>query len=157
MKIGRIVLPCAFCLLFFFLCQPIAFSAELTVGERRRIESGAISAFEAIVSLWKSERFDEIYEYGDKISREMMPREKFASEMRISWCVLASSWETIRDIEAKVISPTRAQVKARMGFEKRGWGEARFFTQVFSMTLDKGEWRIALHKLLHCPWMDLPP
>jgi hypothetical protein len=123
----------------------------LTPGEKRRIESGAIDTFEAIISLWKRGRYDEIYEYGDRISRKMMSKEKFISEMSLTGCVLASSWETVRDIEAQVISQKRVYVKAKMGFKGlRGLGETRFFTQTFEMTLDKNEWRIELRKLLKC-------
>lgn len=87
------------------------------------------------------------------MSQEMMSKEKFMSEVRTKRCVLASSWETLRDIEAKMISPNRVHVKARMGFRgPGGLGETRFFTQVFEMTLDKGEWRIELRRLLHCPY-----
>jgi hypothetical protein len=154
MKATRIMIQIAFSLLFvLFFFQEIVFSGELTPGEKRRIESGAIDSFETIISHWRREKYDEIYEYGDRMSQEMMSKEKFMSEMRIKRCVLASSWETLRDIEAKMISPNRVHVKARMGFRgPRGLGETRFFTQVFEMTLDKGEWRIELRRLLHCPY-----
>jgi len=57
----------AFSLLFvLFFCQQIVFSGELTPEEKRRIESGAIDTFETIISHWKRERYDEIYEYGDR-------------------------------------------------------------------------------------------
>jgi len=116
MKARKIVIQGAFSLLFvLFVCQQIVFSGELTPGEKRRIESGAIDTFEIIISLWKREKFDEIYEYGDRISRELMSKETFISGMKSS-CRLASCWETIRDIEVEIISPTRVYLKAKMGF-----------------------------------------
>jgi hypothetical protein len=155
MKTGRFALQVAFPLLFvLFFCHPTAFSEKLTIEEERRIESGAIDAFKFILSLWGAGRFDEIYEYGDRSSRGKMTKEKFVSEMRSNSyrCVLASSWETLRDIEAQVITPTRVRLKATMGFAWRGYGETRFFTQGFRMTSDEGEWRIELLPLLLCPY-----
>ena len=143
-------------LLFFvlFFCHQIVFSGELelTPGERRRIESGAIDTFETIIYLWKGEKFDEIFEYGDRISRERISKETFISGMKSS-CRLASSWETIRDFEVEIISPTRVYLKAKLGFAwpSDEWGETIFCTQIFEMTLeDKDEWRVDLLKLYHC-------
>jgi hypothetical protein len=154
MQARKIMIQGAFSLLFvLFLCQQIVFPGELTPGEKRRIESGAIDTFETIISLWKREKFDELYEYGDRISRKMMSKEKFVSEMKVERCVLASTWETVRDIEAKMISSNRVHLKAKMGFRgARGLGETRFFTQAFEMTSEKGEWRIELRKVLYCPY-----
>jgi hypothetical protein len=138
----------AFSFIFvLFFCQQIVFSWELSPGEKRRIESGAIDTFETIISLCKRERFDEIYEYGDRISREMMSKEMFRSEMGRS-CALASSWETARDIEVKIISPNRVYLKAVLGFKgPRAYGvlgETQFSTPIFEMTLEKDGWRIDL-------------
>lgn len=154
MKHTKTVVQIAFWLLIVvFFYQQIGFSGEITPGEKRRIESGTIGAFETIVSHWKSGRYDEVYEHGDRMSKEMMSKEKFISEMRVERCVLASAWETLRDIEAKMISPKRVRVKARMGFRgTRGLGETRFFTQAFEMTLEEGEWRIELRRVLYCPY-----
>ena len=154
MKARKIMIQSAFSLfIVLFFCQQIVFSGELTPGEKRRIESRAIDTFETIISLWKKEKFDEIYEYGDRISRERISKETFISGMKSS-CRLASSWETIRDIEVEIISPTRVYLKAKMGFAwpSDDWGETIFSTQIFEMTLDKDEWRIGLSKILYCPY-----
>jgi hypothetical protein len=154
MKARKIMIQSAFSFIFvLFFCQQIVFSEELSPGEKRRIESGAIDTFETIISLWKRERFDEIYEYGDRRSGEIMSKEMFISEMR--GCELASSWETVRDIEVEIISPTRVYLKAKLGFKgPRAYGvlgETIFCTQIFEMTLeDKDEWRIELRKLCRC-------
>ncbi|MGB7572436.1 MAG: DUF4124 domain-containing protein [Thermodesulfobacteriota bacterium] len=115
---------------------------ELTPGEKRRIESGAIDAFEQIIFLCKRDRFDEIYEYGNTTSQEQISKEMFTSEWR--HCPLALSWETVRDIpEVEIVSPTRVKLKATLGF--RGpFFKTYFHTQIFEMTLEKGEWRIDL-------------
>jgi len=97
MKAIKIWIASTFYLLFvLFFCQQIVFSgeSELTPGKKRRIESDAIYTYETIISLCKTERFDEIYEYGDKYSRERMSKEMFVSEHK--GCGLAPSWETSR-------------------------------------------------------------
>jgi len=140
-------------LFVLLVCQQVVFSGELelTPGEKRRIESGAIDTFETIISLCKRERFDEIYEYGDSISQELMSKEKFISGMKIS-CRLASSRETVRDIEVQIISPRRVRLKAIMGFAfpHDEWGETVFHTKLFEMILEKDEWRIHLSQILYC-------
>ena len=150
MKSRKIMIQSAFSFIFvLFFCQQIVFSGELTPGERRRIESGATDTFETIISLWKREKFDEIYEYGDRISRELMSKETFSSRMKSS-ATLASSWETVRDIEVEIVSPNRVYLKAVMGF--RGLEDfssygTYFSTRIFELSLEKDEWRINLHDL----------
>ena len=137
-------------LFVLLVCQQVVFSGELelTPGEKRRIESGAIDTFETIISLCKRERFDEIYEYGDSISQELMSKEKFISERR--GCALASSWETVRDIEVEIISPKRVYLKAVLGFKGEHpyaygvSGDTQFSTRIFEMALEKDGWRIDL-------------
>jgi hypothetical protein len=164
MKAKRILIQGVSSLLFvLFVCQQIVFSGELelTPGERRRIESGAIDTFETIISLCKRERFGEIYEYGDSISKKMMSKEMFISERR--GCGLASSWETVRDIEVKIISPKRVSLKAVLGFKGSHpysdvvSGDTQFSTRLFEMTLENGEWRIDLRHLpygIEVRWQD---
>jgi hypothetical protein len=153
MKTERILIQGVFSLLFGLLvCQQVVFSeeSELTPGKKRRIELGAIDTFETLISLWKRERFDEIYEYGDRTSLELMSKETFSSRMKSSG-TLASSWETVRDIEVEIVSPNRVYLKAVIGF--RGvdafvWSYDTYFsTRIFRLTLEKDEWRIDLHNL----------
>jgi hypothetical protein len=85
MKARKILIQSALSLLCVLLfCQQTVFSGELelTLGEKRQIESGAIDTFETIISIWKGERFDEVYEYGDRISRERLSKETFTSGMK---------------------------------------------------------------------------
>jgi hypothetical protein len=85
MKAREILIQEVFSLIFvLFVCGQVVFSGELelTPAEKRRIESGAIYTFETIVSLWKREKFDEMYEYGDQISQELMSKETFSSRIR---------------------------------------------------------------------------
>jgi len=151
MKATKIMIQSAFSLIFvLFFFRLIVFSGELSPGEKRRIESGATNTFEMIIFFLKRERFDEIYEYGDRISRERISNDMFISRMR--GYKLASSWETVRDIEVEIMSSNRVYLKATLGFPgPRAYGasgETTFRTEVFEMTLqDKDEWRIDLRNL----------
>ncbi len=145
MKAGKILIQGVFSLLFvLFFCQQVVFPGELelTPEEKRRIESGAIDTFEQIIFLCKRDRFDEIYEYGDTASQKRISKEMFISEHR--HCALALSWETARNIpEVEIVSPTHVYVKAILGF--RGpFFKTYFYTQIFDMRLEEGEWRIDL-------------
>jgi len=151
MRVGKIAAQGIFSSLFvLFLCQQVVFAGELeiTPGEKRRIESGAIDTFETIIFLCKRDRFDEIYEYGDTISQKRTSKEMFTSEWR--HCGLASSWETVRDIEVEIISPKYVYLKAALGFKGShpysyvASGDTQFSTRIFEMTLERGEWRIDL-------------
>jgi len=149
MKAGKILIKgLLFLTICSFLLPTNSFSGELSPGEKRRIESGTTNIFEIIISLLKRERFGDIYEYGDQISREAISKEMFISRMREINYQLAESWETVRDIEVEVVSPRRANLKATLGFPgPRAYGasgETIFQTMVFEMTFDKDEWRINL-------------
>ena len=144
MKSGKILVRSVFPLLFvLFFCQPIVFSGELelTPEKKGQIESDAIYTYETIISLCKTERFDEIYEYGDKYSRERMSKEMFVSEHKS--CGLAPSWETLQDVEVEIISPSRVYLRAKLGL--RGpFGQTVFYKVICEMTLEDGEWRVDL-------------
>ena len=144
MKSGKILVRSVFSLLFvLFFCRPIVFSGELelTPEKKGQIESDAINTFETIISLCKTERFDEMYEYGDKSSRKKISKEMFVSEHK--GCGLAPSWETIQDINVEIISPTRVDLKAKIGF-RGSFGETVFYRVICEMTLEDGEWRVDL-------------
>ena len=151
-KAGKILIQGGFSLIFvLFVCEQVVFSgeSELTPAEKRRIESGAVDAFDQIIFLCKRDRFDEIYEYGDAASQEQISKEMFMSEHKR--CPLALSWETVRDIpEVEIVSPTRVKVKATLGF-REPFFTTSFSTQIFDMTLEQGEWRIDLRHPLGIP------
>ena len=139
-----------FSLFFIILAfEQMVFSeeVELTPEKERRIESDVIYTFETIIDLCKRERFDEIYEYGDRYSRERMSKEMFMSQHKR--CGLASSWETVQDIEVEIISPTHVYVRAKLGFKgPRVYGitgRTEFQRRISEMRLEDGEWRIDLN------------
>lgn len=64
---------------------------------------------------------------------------------------MASSWETVLDIEVEIVSPKRVKLKAVMGFrgvEAFVWSYDTYFsTRVFELSSEKDEWRIDLQSL----------
>jgi hypothetical protein len=116
--------------------------------DHSKIELEVIEAFRTIIFLWKDEKYEALYEHGDKKSRTAIRREDFEHRMKNKEVGLASSWETVRDIRVEVESPTRVLTTARIGYKLKKGGDTRPRTETFLMTLEKGEWKIDLHKIL---------
>jgi hypothetical protein len=75
-------------------------------------------------------------------------RETFEHRMTKKGIGLASSWETIRDINVEVKSPTLAYATVKIGFKPTRGGNTRFRTETYRMSLEKGMWKIDLSKIL---------
>ncbi len=111
-----------FLLLFF---PELAFPQKSREGSRKqvidqnKIESDVIEAFRTIISLWKDEKYEALYEQGDKKSRTSIRKEDFEHRMKRKEIGLASSWETIKDIRVEVESPTRVHTTAKIGYKPK--------------------------------------
>jgi hypothetical protein len=116
--------------------------------DKNKIESDVIDSVKTIFSLWKDEKYDVLYEYGDQKSRRAVNREDFKHRMKKKGIKLASSWETIRDIQVDVKSATLGYVTAKIGFKPTQGGETKFRTETYRMSLEGGKWKINLTKLL---------
>jgi hypothetical protein len=75
-------------------------------------------------------------------------KEDFEHRMKRKGIGLASSWETIRDIQVEVKSATLAYATVRVGFKRVGGGETKFRTETYRMSFEKGMWKINLTKIL---------
>ncbi len=115
---------------------------------RNRIELDAADALKNMVSLWKDERYEALYECGTESSRGSMSREEFAQQMRRKKWGLASSWETLRDLDARFQSPKLVHVTARIGHRSKLGGSVRTTTETYPMKLEKGTWKTDLSKFL---------
>ena len=113
-----------------------------------KIEGDVIESVKTIVSLWKDGKYDLLYHYGDQKSRMAVNKEEFERRMKKKGIGLASSWETIRDIQVEVKSATLAYATARIGFKSTRGGETRFRTETYRMSFEKGMWKISLTKIL---------
>ncbi len=115
---------------------------------RDRIEGDVIDSVKTILSLWKDGKYDVLYDYGDQKSRRAVNREDFGRRMKKKGIGLASSWETIRDIQVDVKSATLAYAAVKIGFKPTQGGETKFRTETYRMSFEKGMWKINLTKLL---------
>ena len=114
----------------------------------RRIELDVADTFKNIISLWKDKRFDDLYDCGDRKSHTGMAREDFRKRMEGKGRELATSWETVRDIQVDVKNATLAYVTARIGYRPKQGGETRIRTETYEMKFETGTWRINLTKVL---------
>jgi hypothetical protein len=127
---------------------------RLVVKEKERInknkiEGDVIESVKATLSLWKDGKYDLLYDCGDQKSRRSIDREGFEHRMRKKRIGLASSWETIRDIQVDVKSTTLAYATVKIGYKPKSGGETKFRTETYQMSFEKGMWRINLTKILH--------
>jgi len=116
----------------------------------REIESEVTDAFKTIISLWKEGKFEALYECGTLSSKTHVGKESFVLQMRNKTWGLASSWETIRDIEitVDVKHPTSAYASAKIGYRPKIGGDPIFRTETYRLMSEKGTWRIDLSKIL---------
>jgi len=115
---------------------------------KNRIEGDVIESVKTILSLWKDGKYNELYNHGDQKSRRAIRREDFEHRMRKKGVGLASSWETLRDIEVDVESATLAYATVRIGLKPTKGGETKFRTETYRMSFENRMWKINLTKIL---------
>jgi hypothetical protein len=113
-----------------------------------KIEGDVIESVKTIISLWKDGKYNLLYDHGDQKSRMSINKEEFERRMKKKGIGLASSWETIRDIQVEVKSATLAYATARVGYKSTKGGETKFRTETYRMSFEKGMWKISLTKIL---------
>src|SRR4030042_1524023 len=148
--------PLTGALILFFMYSPSWAERVYKWVDKNKIESDVIDSVKTIFSLWKDEKYDVLYEYGDQKSRRAVNREDFKHRMKKKGIKLASSWETIRDIQVDVKSATLGYVTAKIGFKPTKGGETKFRTETYRMSLERGKWKINLTKLLTAKICFLP-
>jgi hypothetical protein len=75
-------------------------------------------------------------------------KEDFEHRMKRKGIGLASSWETLRDIQVEVRSATLAYATVKIGYKPTKGGETKFRTEIYRMSFEKGMWKINLTKIL---------
>jgi hypothetical protein len=113
---------------------------------KNKIEGDVVESVKTILSLWKDGKYNELYDHGDQKSRRAINREDFDLRMRKKGVRLASSWETLRDIQVDVESATLAYATVRIGLKPTRGGETKFRTETYRMPFEKGMWKINLGK-----------
>ena len=116
-----------------------------------KIESGAAEALRIIVSLWREENFESLYEYGTDSNKISMSKEHFVQGMKNKKWGLASSWETLQNMEAHFKHPKLVYVTVKIGYKTKRGGNVRFQTETYQMKLENGLWRANLSKILSAP------
>ena len=134
------------------LIPSLVFPGGLTKTEKRKIESDATEVFDKIFHLWKDGKFEDLYEYGYRRNQTSISKEDFVMKMKNKSYELASSWETIRDLEAEVASLKLVYVKAKIGYKKKGGGDTKFLTGTYRVEFEGDQWRMDLSKILRSPF-----
>ena len=116
--------------------------------DKDRIEGDVVESIKTILSLWKDGKYNELYDHGDQKSRRAIGREDFEHRMKKKGIELASSWETLRDIQVDVESATLAYATVKIGFKPKRGGETIFRTETYRLLFEKGMWKISLQKIL---------
>ena len=116
--------------------------------DKNRIEGEVVESVKTILSLWKDGKYNELYDHGDQKSRRAINREDFEYRMRKKGIGLASSWETLRDIQVDVESADLAYATVRIGFKPKRGGETIFRTETYRLRFEKGMWKISLQRIL---------
>ncbi len=127
--------------------DPLAAKEKESIN-KNRIEGDVVGSVKTILSLWKDGKYNELYDHGDQKSRRAIGREDFENRMRKKGIGLASSWETLRDIQVDVESATLAYATIRIGLKPKKGGETRFRTETYRLPFEKGMWKINLQKIL---------
>jgi len=121
---------------------------EMEKINKNRIEGDVVESVKTILYLWKDGKYNELYDHGDQKSRRAISREDFEHRMRKKGIGLASSWETLRDIQVDVESATLAYATVRVGLKPKGGGETKFRNETYRVRFEKGMWKIDLEKIL---------
>ena len=127
--------------------DPLAAKEKESIN-KNRIEGDVVASVKTILSLWKDGKYNELYDHGDQKSRRAIGREDFENRMRKKGIGLASSWETLRDIQVDVESATLAYATVRIGLKPKKGGETKFRTETYRLPFEKGMWKINLQKIL---------
>jgi hypothetical protein len=127
---------------------------QLAVKEKERIninkiEGDVIESVKTIFSLWKDGKYDILHDHGDQKSRMAINKENFGHRMKKKGIGLASSWETIRDIQVDVRSAILAYATVKIGLKPPKGGETKFRTEIYRMSFENGMWKIDLMKILN--------
>ena len=121
---------------------------EIEKVNKSKIEDDVIESIKTILSLWKDGKYRVLYDHGNRKSRVAVNREDFERRMTKKGIGLASSWETLRDIQVDIKRATLAYATITIGLKPIRGGETRFRTETYRMSLENGMWKIDLAKIL---------
>jgi hypothetical protein len=122
--------------------------------------ASARSAFMEMVTLWKDEKYGELYEYGTLRSQQRLSREDYEKRMQRAKKRLECCWATVQDVQGTYKSSTEVHIKAKMGYRSAGSSNPHrkanpqasedpgFEHETFYLIHQDGRWRINLFRIL---------
>jgi hypothetical protein len=132
--------------LLFLLMGPEATKAD-PMDEAQAVER----AFRETVELWATERFETLWERGDRFSRQAIPKEMFLFRMRDRALQPACCFRQIQEVKVSVLSSQDASVATTMGFDSKTRGNSFDAVLTFYLRKEEGEWRVTLEEFLSKP------
>ncbi len=140
-----------FFVLFFIFAPTLLFGLDLTPEEKRKIERDVGHSFDEIISLWRTGKFEDLYEYGYLSNHINISKESFVRRMKNKSYVIATSWEAVRDVEINIVGRRDVYARVKIGYKNKLGGDTLFFTETFKMLFEGDKWRVDLFKLLLSP------
>lgn len=151
-------------LLFLLLSLTIFISGKSWGGEFNTTEpsSEAENAFREIVTLWRAERYEDLYEQGRRESQQLISRQDFVRLMRESNVRLQCCWTTVQNIKSITKTPDDVYVSVTLGYDHfRNVGSnsgtvstdhwessSAFKDEIFLLNQKDGRWTIDLVDIL---------
>ncbi len=130
--------------LFALLLFAIPVRAHSPYQSDTEIVTGAQSAFEEILDLWRAGKYDELFERTRGNGK--LAKEDFARRLERATLKPACCWQKVQNLSVHVENDDLAAVRATVGLE--GGPEIEFKTRTFKLYRERGRWRIGQTDIL---------
>lgn len=149
-----------FLLLSLTMFTPLkSWGAELNAVD---VSSAAENAFKEIVSLWRAERYEDLYRQGGRESQQLISRQDFVRFMRESDVRLQCCWTTVQNIKSITKTPDDVYVSVTLGYDhfqnaesvsgpvstERWESSSAYKDEIFLLNRKDGRWTIDLVDIL---------
>jgi len=147
-------------LLLLFAAIPAIAKSPITEDEKAEMVEAARQAFMEMVTLWRDEKYAQLYEYGTLRSQQRLSREDFEKRMRKAKKRLECCWATVQDVQGTYKSDSEVYFKAKMGYRPpdvvnphkkandQVSDEAGFEHETFYLVFQDSRWRVNLYRIL---------
>jgi hypothetical protein len=149
------------CFVFLLLLSlPVSAKPPASENEKDEVVASARASFMEIVTLWKDEKYGELYEFGTLRSQQRLSKEVFEKRMRKAKKRLECCWATVQDVKGLYKSSTEVHIKAKMGYRTAGSSNPHrkanpqvsedpgFEHETFYLIHQNGRWRVNLFRIL---------
>ncbi len=138
---------------------------EIEAARGQEVVQAAMQGLKAVVELWRSHKFSDLYEWGTNESKRLLSKEQFIRLMKGSRRQLQCCWVTIQDLKGVLRSPTEVSVMAKLGYQDfqeqqaasssdppadggRWVVSSSFDLRSFLMVFQQNQWRVDLSEVL---------